>query len=76
MNTMATTGEPKLKLNSTAKPLTINTNANPLMQGPALKKVVVFEKPKSDVKDAGNSPAQHLTKKMCLQVLLKAKVRR
>ncbi|MFV9890139.1 MAG: ProQ/FINO family protein [Rickettsia conorii subsp. raoultii] len=55
MNTMATTGKSKLKLNLTAKPLTLN--ANSLMQGPALKKVVVFEKPKSDVKDTGNSPA-------------------
>ena len=50
------TERPKLKLNLVTKPLTLNTNANPLVTGPALKKVVVFEKPKSDVKDVGSSP--------------------
>lgn len=51
MNTVANTERPKLKLNFGAKPLTLNTNASPLVAGSALKKVVVFEKPKSDVKD-------------------------
>lgn len=57
MNTTESTERPKLKLNLAVKPLTLNTNANPLVAGSALKKVVVFEKPKSDVKDAGSSPA-------------------
>ncbi len=57
MNTLKNTAKPKLKLNLAAKPLTLNTNASPLVVGPTLKKVVVFEKPKSDVKDLGNSPA-------------------
>jgi hypothetical protein len=56
MNTTENTERPKLKLNLAAKPLILNTNASPLVTGPTLKKVVVFEKPKSDVKDAGNSP--------------------
>ncbi|HJD66731.1 MAG TPA: ProQ/FinO family protein [Rickettsia endosymbiont of Bembidion nr. Transversale] len=57
MNTTGSTERPKLKLNLGAKPLTLNTNASTLVAGSALKKVVVFEKSKSDVKDVGNSPA-------------------
>ena len=56
MNTVANTERPKLKLNLTAKPLALNTNGGALVVGSSLKKVVVFEKPKSDVKDVGNSP--------------------
>jgi len=45
MSTIASTEKPRLKLNFGAKPLTLNTNASPLVAGSALKKVVVFEKP-------------------------------
>ncbi|KJW03804.1 ProQ/FINO family protein [Rickettsia argasii] len=62
MNTVANTERPKLKLNFGAKPLTLNTNASPLVAGSALKKVVVFEKPKSDIKDVGRSPTTSDTK--------------
>lgn len=48
MNTSTNTERPKLKLNFGARPLTLNTNANPAVIGPALKKVTVFEKPKFD----------------------------
>ena len=57
MNTVANTEKPKLKLNLATKPLALNTSASSLVAGSALKKVVVFEKPKACVKDAGNSPA-------------------
>ena len=56
MNTVANTERPKLKLNFGAKPLALNTNGGALVVGSSLKKVVVFEKLKSDVKDVGNSP--------------------
>jgi len=45
MNTIENTEKSRIKLNLAAKPLTLNTNASPLVTGPALKKVVVFEKP-------------------------------
>ena len=48
MNTVANTERPKPKLNLATKTLTLNTNASTLVAGSALKKVVVFEKPKSD----------------------------
>ncbi|MFU7501467.1 MAG: ProQ/FINO family protein [Candidatus Tisiphia sp.] len=48
MNKIGNTERPKLKLNFGAKPLTLNTNASSLVTVSALKKVVVFEKPKSD----------------------------
>lgn len=51
MNTNTNTERPKLKLNFGTKPLTLNTNASTLVAGSALKKEVVFEKSKSDVKD-------------------------
>ncbi|EER20862.1 MULTISPECIES: hypothetical protein [spotted fever group] len=51
MNTITNTERPKLKLNFGAKPLTLATNANSLVLSPALKKVVVLEKPKSDAID-------------------------
>lgn len=57
MNPSINTERPKLKLNFGSKPLILNTNASTLVAGSALKKVVVFEKSKSDVKDVGNSPA-------------------
>lgn len=57
MNTVANTDRPKLKLNLAVKPLTLNTNGGALVAGSALKKVVVFEKPKSDVGVVGNEPA-------------------
>jgi hypothetical protein len=56
MNTIENTEKPKLTLNLAAKPLTLNTNASPLVAGSALKKVVVFEKPKESVTAVGNSP--------------------
>jgi hypothetical protein len=56
MNTIENTEKPKLRLNLATKSLALNTSASSLVVGSALKKVVVFEKPKSDVKDAGNSP--------------------
>lgn len=56
MNTIANTERPKLKLNLAAKPLTLNTNASPLITGPAIKKGVISEKPKESITDAGNSP--------------------
>ncbi len=55
MNTIANTERPKLKLNLAAKPLALNTNGGALVVGSTLKKVVVFEKPKACVKDAGSS---------------------
>ena len=57
MNTIENSERPKLKLNLAAKPLALNTQASSFVAGSALKKVVVFEKPKSDVKAVGNSPA-------------------
>ena len=50
MNTTENTERPKLKLNFGANPLTLNTNASTLVAGSAHKRVVVFEKPKSDIK--------------------------
>ena len=47
----------KLKLNLAAKPLALNTNTSPLVEGSALKKVVIFEKPKESITAVGNSPA-------------------
>ena len=57
MNTVANTERPKLKLNFGAKPLALNTNGGALVVGSALKKVVVFEKPKSSITAVGNSPS-------------------
>ncbi|MGX6960489.1 MAG: ProQ/FINO family protein [Rickettsia endosymbiont of Pentastiridius leporinus] len=57
MNTIANTERPKLKLNFGVKPLKLNTNANPLVAGPAIKKVVVFEKPKESVAAVGSMSA-------------------
>ncbi|WP_085065844.1 ProQ/FINO family protein [Rickettsia peacockii] len=57
MNTITNTERPKLKLNFGAKPLTLATNANSLVLSPALKKIVVFEKPKESVKDVGSTSA-------------------
>ena len=47
----------KLKLKLAAKPLALNTNASPLVASSALKRVVVFEKPKESMTAVGNSPA-------------------
>ena len=57
MNTTTNTERPKLKLNFGAKPLALNTNGGALVVGSALKKVVVFEKPKSSITAVGNSPS-------------------